>query len=102
MTAPAAYGSFHYRDQICIPAAAQATAVRFLTHCATVASPHISVLRRPGKRVLLWCNRLRIQDCHCSGLCCCCGTGSFPGPGTSNCLRCAPTPPKKKTRIVNL
>ena len=35
-----------------------------------------------------WLSGLRMQCFHCSGLGCCCVTGSIPGPGTSTCHRC--------------
>ena len=33
--------------------------------------------------VLLWSSWLKIQCCYCSGVGCCCGMGSIPGPGNS-------------------
>ena len=37
--------------------------------------------------VPVWCSRLRIWHCHCSGSGRWCGMGSIPGPGTSSCRR---------------
>ena len=39
------------------------------------------------KGVLLRSSGLRIRPCHCSGLGCCCGTGSVSSPGTAECQR---------------
>ena len=41
----------------------------------------------------MWCCRLRIWHCHCSGLGHCCGMGLIPGWGTSACLRWVKNPP---------
>ena len=37
---------------------------------------------------LLWCSRLGIQCCHCSGSGSCCSVDLVPHPGTSICCRC--------------
>ena len=53
-----------------------------------------SLLQKPGctlksnKWVLLWCNGLRIQHCHCSSFGHCCGANWVPGLGTSASWRC--------------
>ena len=44
----------------------------------------------------LWHSRLRIWCCLCSGLGCCWGTGSIPGPGTS--IRCGYSQKGRKKR----
>lgn len=33
----------------------------------------------------MWCRRLRVWRCPCSGLGCCCGAGWILGPRTSTC-----------------
>ena len=33
-----------------------------------------------------WCGGLRIWDCHCGGLGCCCGMGLISGLGTTYCV----------------
>ena len=35
--------------------------------------------RKKPKGIPLWCSRLRILNCHCSGLGSCCGMGSIHG-----------------------
>ena len=47
----------------------------------------------------MWCSRLRIWHCHCSGLGSCCGKVSVPGLGTSACHGCGQ---KNKNKIVLL
>lgn len=44
----------------------------------------------------LWISGLRIWPCYCSGLGCCCGTGSIRGLGTSMCHECN----QKTTKIL--
>ena len=50
------------------------------------------------KGVLLRSSGLRIRPCHCSGLGCCCGTGSVSSPGTSMCQRHGQKKKKKGRR----
>ena len=50
-------------------------------------------------KIPCWLSRLRIQHCHCWSSDYCYGTGSNPGPGTSECCRHAQK--KNKTKQKN-
>ena len=50
-------------------------------------------------RLPLWCSRLRIWWCHCSGLGHCCGEGSVPGLGISICQGASKM--KKKKQLLS-
>ena len=80
--------------------------LRTLSRSCTVASVYISLVKSSFSakwqceqlkidiitkqevkdvEVLLWCSKVGIWHCHCSGLGCCHGTSSIPGLGTSKC-----------------
>ena len=48
-------------------------------------------LQNENSGVRLWCSRLRIKCCHCSGLGWCCGLGLIPGSGNSIYPGCSQT-----------
>ena len=54
------------------------------------------MLSEISQGVPLWCSRLGMKPCPCSGSCGCCGAGRIPGLGISTCLGCIP---KKKSEI---
>ena len=55
-------------------------------------------LKRPCWWSPWWPSALRIWWCRCSSLGHCCGTGSFPGLGTSICYRCCQKKKRKEEK----
>ena len=64
--------------------------------------PRMRWSRDKQRRVPLWCSKLRIWCCHCSGLGHHYGLGLLPGLGTSTCHRCSQKKKKKeRTKEMN-
>ena len=52
--------------------------------------------------VPLWCSRLRIQPCHCSGSGPCCGHGLNPWPRNFHMLQVQPKKKKKNSKTITV